>query len=159
MMQEATTSEWLSLPSWFASTSRPTRSGVGPSFSRLATCSNVIFRDFEVVALLDWELCGIGPAEEDLTNQLAVDRVLAGLGGTPMQAFFTPNEVLTAYEALLGRPLVGTRWWYAFAVAKMAAEVHRILVQSRELGARSGLGDLSRLNIAAPELRRALGLL
>ncbi|MBL7487578.1 phosphotransferase family protein [Frankia sp. AgB1.9] len=135
---------------------RPERLSVAWGDAKLG---NVIFRDFEVVALLDWELCGVGPAEEDLTNQLAVDRVLAGMGATPMPAFFCPDEVLTAYETLLGRPLVGTRWWYAFAVAKMAAEVHRILVQSRKLGARSGLGDLSRLNIAAPELRRALGLL
>ena len=47
-----------------------------------AKLGNILFRDFEVAALLDWELCGVSAAEEDLTGFLAVDSVLATVSPT-----------------------------------------------------------------------------
>jgi aminoglycoside phosphotransferase (APT) family kinase protein len=122
-----------------------------------AKLGNIMFSGFNVAALLDWELCGVGPAEEDLMNQLAVDAVLADISGVPrIDGFLTSEETVAVYEQLLGREMIGTNWWYVFALAKMAAEVHRILRQTRKLGGVPATAGLESLNIAMPRLRRAL---
>jgi aminoglycoside phosphotransferase (APT) family kinase protein len=122
-----------------------------------AKLGNVMFRGFDVVALLDWELCGIGPAEEDLMNQLAVDAVLAELFKVPrIDGFLTREETVASYEKRLGREMVGTNWWHVFALAKMAAEIHRILRQTLKLGGKRTDVDLERVNSALPPLQRAL---
>lgn len=122
-----------------------------------AKLGNVMFDGFDVVALFDWELCAVGPAEEDLMNQLAVDQVLANVCRVPrLDGFPSPAETIAVYEEILGRDLVGTAWWYAFALAKMAAEVHRIMRQWRKLGAVPAAVDLEAVNTAIPVLLMAL---
>ena len=119
-----------------------------------------MFDGFDVVALLDWELVGVGPAEEDLTNLLVVDTVLAAFAQVPRaEGFGTFEETVEDYQELLGRELVGVTWWYAFGVAKMAAECDRILRQSRKLGGMPEGVDLEALNIAIPHLAPALDAL
>jgi len=99
----------------------------------------------------------VGPAEEDLMNQLAVDLVLADVAQVPrLDGFLSPEDTVSAYEEILGRKMVGTAWWYTFALAKMAAEIHRILRQSVKMGAIPGELDLEAINSAIPRLREAL---
>ena len=125
-----------------------------------AKLGNVMFDGFDVIALFDWELCGVGPAEEDLTNLLAVDAVLAELFGVRrIDGFASRDQTIASYEELLGRELVGTNWWHVFAVAKMAAEIHRILRQMRKHGGMPADVDVEALNGALPALRRALEIL
>jgi aminoglycoside phosphotransferase (APT) family kinase protein len=122
-----------------------------------AKLGNVMFRGFDAVALLDWELCGIAPAEEDLMNQLAVDAVLADVFSVPrIDGFPSREESISLYEELLEREMVGTNWWYVFALAKMAAEIHRILRQTRKLGGMPNDIDLEVVNSAMPRLLREL---
>lgn len=120
---------------------------------------NIMFRDFEVVALLDWELRGVSAAEEDLLGQLAVDAVLAGVDSSVsrIDGFLSHEETLAAYPEILRRGLVGTEWWYLFSLAKMAAQIHRLLVQSKQQGKIPGGVDIAAVNIALPHLREALG--
>jgi aminoglycoside phosphotransferase (APT) family kinase protein len=123
-----------------------------------AKLGNIMFRDFDVVALLDWELCGVGAAEEDLTGQLAVDAVLASISPTArIDGFLSPDQTVTAYQEILQRDLIGTEWWYVFALAKMAAEVHRLLLRSQQLGAIPAGLDIEAVNIALPLLGESLG--
>ncbi len=123
-----------------------------------AKLGNTMFRDFDVVALLDWELCGVSAAEEDLTGLLAVDAVLASISPTArIDGFLSHDETVTAYEEILQRDLIGTDWWYVFALAKMAAEVHRLLLRSQQLGAIPDGVDIEAVNIALPMLGEALG--
>jgi aminoglycoside phosphotransferase (APT) family kinase protein len=125
-----------------------------------AKLGNIMFRDFDVVALLDWELCGVSAAEEDLTGLLAVDAVLASISPTArIDGFLSHGETVEAYEGILQRKLIGTEWWYVFALAKMAAEVHRLLVRSQQLGAIPDGFDIVAVNIAFPVLGEALGRL
>jgi len=122
-----------------------------------AKLGNIMFREFDAVALLDWELCGVAPAEEDLMNQLAVDAVLADVFGVPRIDGFPPREEsISLYQELLAREMVGTNWWYVFALAKMAAEIHRILRQTRKLGGMHNDIDLESVNSAMPRLLREL---
>ncbi len=122
-----------------------------------AKLGNVMFRGFEVMALFDWELGGVGPAEEDLMNLLAVDAVLAELFNVRrIDGLLSREETVDAYEQRLGRETVGTNWWHVFAVAKMAAEIDRILRQTRKLGGMPNDVDLEMVNGALPRLRREL---
>jgi aminoglycoside phosphotransferase (APT) family kinase protein len=133
---------------------RPERLSIGWGDAKLG---NLMFQGFDVVALFDWELCGVGPAEEDLMNQLAVDLVLADVAQVPrLDGFLSPEDTVSAYEEILERNMVGTAWWYTFALAKMAAEIHRILRQSVKMGAMPGGLDLEEINSAMPRLREAL---
>ena len=122
-----------------------------------AKLGNVMFDGFDVVALFDWELCGVGPAEEDLMNQLAVDAVLAELFQVPrIDGFLSREETVAHYEELLDREMVGTNWWHVFALAKMAAEIHRIVRQTRKLAGNPTDIDFEAVNAALPRLRREL---
>ena len=90
-------------------------------------------------------------------NLLAVDAVLADLFRVPrIDGFPSREETIDAYEHLLGRGLVGTNWWHVFALAKMAAEIHRILRQTRKAGGMPVDVDLEAVNGALPRLRREL---
>jgi len=122
-----------------------------------AKLGNVMFRGFDVVALFDWELCGVGPAEEDLMNLLAVDSILADLFQVPRtDGFLSREETVASYERLLDREMVHTNWWHVFAVAKMAAELHRIIRQSLKLGDGPTGVDLEAANSILPRLRLEL---
>lgn len=122
-----------------------------------AKLGNILYRGFDVVALLDWELSGVSVAEEDLMNQLAVDALLAELLRVPrVDGFPSRAETVTLYEQRLEREMLGTNWWYVFALAKMAAEIHRILRQTRKLGGMPDGIDLESVNRALPLLRREL---
>jgi aminoglycoside phosphotransferase (APT) family kinase protein len=122
-----------------------------------AKLGNIMFDGFDVVALLDWELCGVALAEEDLMNQLAVDAVLADVFHVPrLDGFPSREESVTLYQELLEREMMDTNWWYVFALAKMAAEIHRILRQTRKLGGMGNDVDLESVNSAMPRLLREL---
>jgi aminoglycoside phosphotransferase (APT) family kinase protein len=133
---------------------RPDHLSIGWGDAKLG---NVMFDGFDVVALFDWELCGVGPAEEDLMNQLAVDAVLADLFQVPrIDGFLSREETVARYEELLDREMVGTSWWHVFALAKMAAEIHRIMRQTRKLAGKPTDIDFEAVNAAFPRLRREL---
>jgi aminoglycoside phosphotransferase (APT) family kinase protein len=122
-----------------------------------AKLGNVMYRDFRVIALFDWELCGVGPAEEDFMNQIALDHVFGLLCQKPQSEGFLPrDETVHMCEELLERELIGTDWWYAFALAKMAAEIHRMELQTRKLTGKGAEADIESVNAALPALREAL---
>lgn len=70
---------------------------------------NVMFDDFAPVAVLDWEMAGIGPRELDVAWMVYAHRVfedlttLAGMTGLP--DFMTRTEVTAAYEKRTGATL------------------------------------------------------
>jgi aminoglycoside phosphotransferase (APT) family kinase protein len=133
---------------------RPQHLSIGWGDAKLG---NIMFSDFTAVALIDWELCGVGPAEEDLMNQLAVDDVLADMSQVArIDGFLSREETVAAYEDIMQREMVGANWWYVFCLAKMAAEIHRILRQSRKLGAIPADLELEAANVAMPRLSEAL---
>jgi len=125
-----------------------------------AKLGNVMYRDFRVVALFDWELCGVGPAEEDLMNQIALDQVFATLFDRPSNwGFLSRVETEHRYAELIGRELVGTVWWYAFALAKMAAEMHRMQLQASKLTGQEAAVESGSMQIVLSPLNEALAAL
>lgn len=80
---------------------------------------NIIYRDFEPVAVLDWEMATVGPPEVDVAWVTFFQRFFAGmaeqygLGSVP--AMFHPDETVARYERLSGDPLDRLAWYEAFA--------------------------------------------
>ena len=68
---------------------------------------NVIFDDgFAPVAVLDWEMASIGPAEHDLAWYTALEGMTEHFFGQRVTGFLTRDEIVARHEQALGRPLV-----------------------------------------------------
>jgi aminoglycoside phosphotransferase (APT) family kinase protein len=71
-----------------------------------ARIGNVLYRDFRPVAVLDWEMAGLGPRELDLAWLVFAHRVFEhlagnfGVGGMPH--FLRPDDVVASYERKTG---------------------------------------------------------
>jgi aminoglycoside phosphotransferase (APT) family kinase protein len=77
---------------------------------------NVIFApDFTPLAVLDWELATIGPAELDIGWYLAIHaRSQAAAGGT-LPGLRERDDAIAFYESCLGRKLDALDWYEAWA--------------------------------------------
>lgn len=74
-----------------------------------ARIGNVLYRDFRAVAVLDWEMAGLGPRELDVAWLLFSHRVFQHLaerfGAPGMPDFLRPDDVCAAYESKTGHTL------------------------------------------------------
>jgi aminoglycoside phosphotransferase (APT) family kinase protein len=74
-----------------------------------ARVNNVIYQDFAPVALLDWEMAGLGPREVDiawLVGSHLIFQDIAGLFGSPgLPGFLRLEDVAAQYEAATGHLL------------------------------------------------------
>ena len=96
-----------------------------------ARFANVIYRDFEPVALLDWELAMLGDPELDITFMLFADRhlqLLAGDGETLPQlpGFLTEAQTLERYEALRGKKVRNPNFYWLFNAYRIYGVRQRI---------------------------------
>jgi len=80
---------------------------------------NVMYRDFRPVAVLDWEMAGLGPRELDVAWMLFAHRVfeeLAGEFGLPgMPDFMRPDDVVGTYERDTGKTLRNLEFYCTYA--------------------------------------------
>src|SRR5437763_2723703 len=71
-----------------------------------ARIGNVLFRDFAPVAVLDWEMAGLGPRELDLAwlvySHRAFEDLAAAFALPGMPDFLRRDDVVAAYESLAG---------------------------------------------------------
>jgi len=83
---------------------------------------NVLYDDDgAVLALLDWELATIGPAEMDLGWYLVLDRLSTELIGRSVPGFLDRDESVRFYERALGREVVDVDWHEIFALVRSIA--------------------------------------
>ena len=80
----------------------------------------IVDDDFAPVAVLDWEMASIGPAEQDLAWYTALDAMATHFVGRRVPGFLDRDEIAARHEAALGRPLVDLRWFELFAMARSA---------------------------------------
>ena len=84
-----------------------------------ARIGNVLYDDFRPVAVLDWEMAGLGPRELDVAWLVFAHRVfehLAGRFGAPgMPQFMRPDEVAASYEQKTGSALADLDFYMAYA--------------------------------------------
>jgi aminoglycoside phosphotransferase (APT) family kinase protein len=87
-----------------------------------ARIGNVLFGDDRSVSsVLDWEMATIGPAEMDLAWFLSLDELTTRFVKRTVPGFLARADVLSRYEAALGRHVVDLEWHEIFALVRSTA--------------------------------------
>jgi aminoglycoside phosphotransferase (APT) family kinase protein len=87
-----------------------------------ARLGNVLYADdCTVASVLDWEMATIGPAEIDLAWFLALDELTTHFVKRTVPGFLARADVLSRYEAALGRRVVDLEWHEIFALVRSTA--------------------------------------
>jgi aminoglycoside phosphotransferase (APT) family kinase protein len=87
-----------------------------------ARLGNVLYDDdCRIVALLDWELATVGPAEMDLGWYLVLDELTNRFVGRTVPGFAGRADAIAYYERALGRDVVDLEWHEIFALARSIA--------------------------------------
>ncbi len=119
--------------------------------------ANVVEAAFLPVALLDWELASVGPAELDVAWFLEMNRMrTTGSGVPPLPGFLSDEETVAHYEQAASRALGDLAWYRRYAALKMAVLMERHLRVAIARGALRHGHRLLRDNVA---LRRVEELL
>jgi aminoglycoside phosphotransferase (APT) family kinase protein len=89
-----------------------------------ARLGNVMFRDGEPVAVLDWEMAALGAPEVDLAWSVHLHDFFSDLAVRfemdPLADFFTRDRVVGTYEARSGRPVLDFDYYEVFAALRYA---------------------------------------
>lgn len=89
---------------------------------------NMLFRDFEVAAVLDWEMAYLGPREQDVAWFVYFVRFFSDVLGLPnLPGFPSEEEGLAYYEELTGHRLQHFDWFLAWAAFRYAVVMVRLL--------------------------------
>jgi aminoglycoside phosphotransferase (APT) family kinase protein len=95
-----------------------------------ARIGNVLYRDFEPAAVLDWEMAGHAPRELDLGWMIYLHRFFQDLAeqyGMPgMPGFMRLDEVADTYEAASGHTPRDLRFHVVYAAVRHAVVMSRI---------------------------------
>jgi aminoglycoside phosphotransferase (APT) family kinase protein len=101
---------------------------------------NVLYREFEPVAVLDWEMAGLGPRELDLAWMVYSHRVfqdIAGSMGLPgLPDFMRPDDVLAEYERQSGYTPRDIEFFGTYAALQWAIVFVRTARRSVHFGER-----------------------
>lgn len=90
---------------------------------------NLMYRDGEIVAVIDWDMTHIGIAETDIAWFLAVDWLTAesGMRGPRWEGIPAREETIQVYESALGRKLEDFSYHEAFAFLKLGIIFWRVV--------------------------------
>lgn len=123
-----------------------------------ARIGNMLFAGFEPVAVLDWEMATLGPAEVDLAWWLVLERYSAEGNGQPrLPGFPDQAEAVATYEELLGRPVRDLEYYEVWAALRFAIVLVRVIRMMTLHGVIPPGSGLDVDNFATAELRRLLG--
>ncbi len=99
-----------------------------------ARIGNMMFVDFEVTAVLDWEMASLAPPEVDLGWMTYMHRffddITVDLGADGMRQFMRPTDVVATYEAASGRTVGDLRWHMAYAAMRHGVIMRRVTERS-----------------------------
>lgn len=105
-----------------------------------ARIGNVLYDDFRPVAVLDWEMAGLGPRELDVAWLVFAHRVfqhLAGRFGAPgMPDFMRPDDVAASYERKTGYVLSDLDFYMTYAAVQWCIVFLRTGFRSVHFGER-----------------------
>ena len=123
-----------------------------------ARIGNMMFRDFTPVAVFDWEMATLGPAEVDLAWWLVLERYSAeGNGQPPLPGFPAREETIATYEHLLGRPMRDIQYYEVWAALRFAIVLVRVIRMMTAHGVIPEGSGFDLDNFATAELRRLVG--
>ncbi|MGY5204171.1 phosphotransferase family protein [Nocardia gipuzkoensis] len=91
---------------------------------------NVIYREFDPVAVLDWEMAALGPRELDLGWMIFIHRFFQDLAtrfGQPgLPDFLRRDDVVAKYEALTGHSVRDLDFYIVYAALRHAIVMARV---------------------------------
>lgn len=124
-----------------------------------ARIGNMIFREFRPVAVLDWEMVTLGPAEVDLAWWLVLERYhTEGVGAQPLPGFPPRAEVVARWESSVGRPAQDLFYYEVWGAFRFALVLIRIADQMTEYGVMPEGSGFERNNPATQMLAKMLDL-
>ena len=100
-----------------------------------ARLPNLIYREDEVVGVLDWEMAFLGDPEADLGWWLFMHWATGeGYGLPPLDGFPGRDETIRRYQAVTGRPVEHAFFNEVFAALRFGAIMARIAGRMTEVG-------------------------
>ena len=121
---------------------------------------NIIYRNFEPAAVLDWEMAGVGPPEVDLAWTTFFQRFFSSVaeqhGLPPVPAMFQRDEAKASYERLSGDTLDDLAWYEALSGLRFGIILVRMSLRSIEYGMQKPVDDPNDMVMFAPLLERLL---
>lgn len=122
---------------------------------------NVLYRDFQPVAVLDWEMACVGPRELDVAWMIFAHMVfqeLCGLAGLPgLPGVLREDDVRATYRELTGVELGDLRWFYAYSAVVWACVFMRTGARRVHFGEIEKPQDVESLFYHAALLKRLIG--
>jgi aminoglycoside phosphotransferase (APT) family kinase protein len=122
---------------------------------------NVMYRDFQPSAVLDWEMAGLGPCETDLVwmaylhqmfEQMAVD-----YGFPHMPDFLRTEDLAATYERLSGHTPRDTDWYTVYSALQLGIVYLRTGMRSVRFGEREAPADADELIMNATTIAALVG--
>jgi aminoglycoside phosphotransferase (APT) family kinase protein len=121
---------------------------------------NIIYRNFEPAAVLDWEMAGVGPPEVDLAWTTFFQRFFASIaeqhGLPPVPAMFQRDEAKASYERLSGGAIDNLAWYEALSGLRFGIILVRMSLRSVEYGMQKPFDEPDDMVMFAPLLQRLL---
>jgi len=97
--------------------------------------SNIMVRNFEPVAVLDWEMATLGPPECDVAWFVYLNRFLSeGVGAPALPGFPDEKETVALYEAAGGRRLGDLHYYQVWAGLRFSVIFIRIIQRMEKQG-------------------------
>lgn len=125
-----------------------------------ARVGNVLYRDFEPVAVLDWEMVALGPRELDVAWMIYAHMVfqeLTGLAGMPgLPEVMREEDIRTAYQRLTGVEIGDLRWFYVYSGVMWACVFMRTGARRVHFGETEKPEDVESLFYHAGLMRRLI---
>ena len=121
---------------------------------------NVMYRDFEPVAVLDWEMATVGPAEVDVAWMSFLHRFFDDMtqryGMPGMGEFLALDRAARIYEEEGGRRLRDLDWYELYAALRFAIISVRTSLRTIAYGEAPAVDDLDDLIMFRPLLEDML---
>lgn len=122
---------------------------------------NIIFRDFEPVAVLDWEMAGLGTPEVDLSWTTFFQRFFGSMaeqyGLPPVPSMFKRDEVKALYESLSEQTIDDLAWYEALSGLRFGIILLRMHLRSVKYGMQEPCDDPNDMVMFAPLLDHLIG--
>jgi aminoglycoside phosphotransferase (APT) family kinase protein len=126
-----------------------------------ARVGNVLYRDFQPVAVLDWEMVTLGPRELDVAWMIYAHMVfqeLTGLAGLPgLPDVMREDDVRATYQRLSGVEVGDLRWFYVYSGVMWACVFMRTGARRVHFGETEKPDDVESLFYHAGLMKRLIG--
>lgn len=99
---------------------------------------NVMYDGFDPVAVLDWEMAGLGPRELDLGWLMFMhgffQNLITPMGIAGLPDLLRSEDVVAHYEGLTGHKVTDIRWYETYAALRHAIIMTRIAARQHHFG-------------------------